>query len=88
MKDWIKLLIAFSVGFFDRKMLLGTLCGNRLIEGDENTNNCSFDDIPQTWKCVDKKKLNDQYNKCELIEKMQHFYKQKPGALLAIFVLN
>jgi hypothetical protein len=37
MKDLIALLIAFVLGFF-MKSLMGTVCGGRLVEG-ENTNN-------------------------------------------------
>ena len=50
MKDWIGLLIAFVVGFF-MKILLGTLCGNRLIEGDEGGGGeCSYGNIDPSWK--------------------------------------
>jgi hypothetical protein len=69
MKDWISLLIAFVLGFF-MKHLLGTVCGNRLVEGEDD--NCPFDEIPQEWKLyTDKKKFNNlsSTNKCLAIKK-------------------
>ena len=71
MRDWIKLLIAFVLGFF-MKHLLGTVCGNRLVEGEDDNCNGAFNEIPQKWKpYTDKNKFNNLSltNKCDAIKK-------------------
>ena len=78
MQDWISLLIAFILGFF-MKHLLGTVCGNRLVEGEDvpDTTDCSFETIPEIWKNYMDEAIFNSSNKCEIKHILEHTASEK-----------